>query len=54
MKHAALCLGLIFITFGARAEVISPNQAASHVGETETVCGTVASAHYDPMGSRPS
>ena len=45
MKHAALNLGLIFITFVAHAEVITPDQAASHIGQTETVCGTVASTH---------
>lgn len=25
---------------------LSPQQAASHVGETATVCGTIASSHY--------
>ena len=49
MKCAALWGLLIFITYtSAHAEAISPDQAASHVGQTETVCGTVASTHYAP------
>lgn len=35
----------------ASAAVLSPNDAATHVGEDATVCGVVASAHYAP-GSR--
>jgi DNA/RNA endonuclease YhcR with UshA esterase domain len=30
----------------AVAASLSPEEAAGHVGETTTVCGTVASAHY--------
>ena len=32
--------------FAADAASISPEEAASHVGETATVCGVVASATY--------
>ena len=31
---------------GAQAASLTPEQAASHIGETATVCGIVASAHY--------
>ncbi|MGH8126486.1 MAG: hypothetical protein ACREPK_11645, partial [Rhodanobacteraceae bacterium] len=30
--------------FGASG--LSPQQAAQHIGETATVCGTIASSHY--------
>jgi DNA/RNA endonuclease YhcR with UshA esterase domain len=30
----------------AFAAPLSPTEAASHVGETATICGTVAAAHY--------
>jgi DNA/RNA endonuclease YhcR with UshA esterase domain len=30
----------------ALAAPLTPNEAASHVGETATICGTVAAAHY--------
>lgn len=46
MKQAAIVAGLIFVSFAARAAIISPDQAANYVGQTETVCGTVASTHY--------
>ena len=37
---------LAALPLAARAGGIGPNQTASHVGQTETVCGLVASARY--------
>jgi hypothetical protein len=49
MKTVALCLGFFVITSAAaHAATIAPNEAATYLGQTETVCGTVASAHYAP------
>jgi DNA/RNA endonuclease YhcR with UshA esterase domain len=48
MKLAALGWMLTLATSVANAADISPNEAANHVGQAETVCGTVASAHYAP------
>ena len=42
---------LVFLSFcpiAARAAVLSLPEAAKHIGENATVCGTVASAHYAP------
>jgi DNA/RNA endonuclease YhcR with UshA esterase domain len=47
MKRAAtisLLLGLA--ASPALAASLTPEQAANHIGQTDTVCGTVASAHY--------
>jgi hypothetical protein len=38
---------------GARAASLTPKQAASHAGETATVCGIVASAHYARRARSP-
>ncbi len=40
----AFLLGLVSIA--EAQETISPRDAAKYIGETKTVCGTVASAHY--------
>jgi hypothetical protein len=34
--------------FPATAATLSPEDAASHIGETATVCGVVASGEYEP------
>jgi hypothetical protein len=34
------------VATGARAADLTPAQAAQHVGEKATVCGTIAGAHY--------
>ena len=49
MRTARFAITLVIATLwaaGARAASLTAEQAASHVGETATVCGTVASAHY--------
>jgi DNA/RNA endonuclease YhcR with UshA esterase domain len=38
----------------AVAAPISPEDAAGHVGESATVCGIVASAHYAPRSPQPT
>src|SRR5215475_7521248 len=44
MKHAFAALTLLALApFAARAGNIADNQAAGHIGEDNTVCGTVAS-----------
>ena len=49
MKCAALWGLLIFITYtSAHAAVITLSDAPNHVGQTETVCGTVASTYCAP------
>ena len=47
-RYSLGIIDLYHVHIGALAEAISPDQAASHVGQTETVCGTVASTHYAP------
>jgi hypothetical protein len=42
---------VILCPLAARAASLAPEEAANHVGETATVCGTVASANY-AAGSR--
>jgi hypothetical protein len=37
----------------AFAATLSPDEAGKHVGETATVCGTVASAHLSPHPREP-
>jgi len=48
MRLALLCLVLAFIakSIPALADTISAPDAAAHIGETATVCGTVVSANY--------
>ncbi|HWI27240.1 MAG TPA: hypothetical protein VN668_09745 [Stellaceae bacterium] len=43
-----LALGLAAVLWPglSKAAELTPDDAATHVGETATVCGTVASAHY--------
>jgi opacity protein-like surface antigen len=41
----ALLVGLF--SFAYAQETISPEDAAKFIGQQKTVCGTVASAHYD-------
>ena len=33
------------LSFAAQAQTITPKQAADHIGEHETVCGTIAGEH---------
>lgn len=42
----AICLLVGWCTAAVARESISASEAAKHVGETATVCGTVASAKY--------
>lgn len=43
---------LLTISFSAHSQVaITPEEAQQHIGQNQTVCGTVASAHY-ARGSR--
>ncbi len=43
----ALCLAMgAAVATGARAADLTPAQAAQHIGEKATVCGTIAGAHY--------
>lgn len=37
---------LVALSGSAQAANLTPEQASSHVGQVETVCGVVASAHY--------
>jgi DNA/RNA endonuclease YhcR with UshA esterase domain len=43
----ALAIALL-LPLAAMAAELTPEDAAKHVGENATVCGTVASAHYAP------
>jgi hypothetical protein len=43
---AAILIGLGSSTLPAAAPELTPQQAGSHVGETATVCGIVASTNY--------
>lgn len=45
MKHAASICLIISIAALAGAQTIPTSEAAKHVGERETVCGTVAGEH---------
>lgn len=45
-KLIGIALPLALVALSARAANLAPNQAASHVGQMATVCGTVASAHF--------
>lgn len=39
----------------AAQDGLTPEQAAQHVGERATVCGTIASSHYaDTTGGKPT
>ncbi len=50
MKRALVLLALLpLFASAANAAVVSPVEAARHIGENATVCGTVASAHYAPQ-----
>jgi hypothetical protein len=50
MKRKAVSLvWLLIVTTPTFAADLSPEDAGQHVGETATVCGTVASAHYSPQ-----
>jgi hypothetical protein len=44
--RAVTCALVILCPFAAAAASLTPEEAANHVGETATVCGTVASANY--------
>jgi len=46
MKPTLLFLFLSFAAVASASSAISPLDAAKHVGETATVCGTVASSKY--------
>ena len=46
MRRALLVLLLSFAAAANGNSTITPIDAANHVGETATVCGTVASAKY--------
>ncbi len=49
MRFSALCLAFVFSAnpFPAlAANTIAAQDAAAHIGETATVCGTVVSANY--------
>ena len=39
-------LAIVSLAAALAADLIRPEQATSHVGEHQTVCGTVASATY--------
>ena len=39
-------------TYSASAADLRPEDAASHIGETATVCGVVASAKFKPTRGR--
>lgn len=48
MKTRVICCLIIMSVsslISAFGQAISPSEAAKHVGETETVCGTIASEH---------
>lgn len=55
MKFTGLAVvaALLLQAWSASAATLTPEQAAKHVGETTTVCGTVASAHL-PQRPRES
>jgi hypothetical protein len=44
-RALATVLGILW-SFSALAASVAPGEASNHVGETATVCGTVASADY--------
>lgn len=47
MRSRLLAVALMVIMpLAAQAASLRPGDAASHVGETETVCGMVASVHF--------
>ena len=48
-RVAAGLVSLLIVATPALAADLSPEDARQHVGETATVCGTVASAHYAPQ-----
>src|ERR1700693_5961808 len=48
-RVAASLVSLLIVVTPAFAADMSPEDAQHHVGETATVCGTVASAHYSPQ-----
>jgi hypothetical protein len=48
-RIAAGLVSLLIVATPAFAADLSPEDAGQHVGETATVCGTVASAHYSPQ-----
>jgi DNA/RNA endonuclease YhcR with UshA esterase domain len=45
-RAAVISIVIAIWALGARAASLTPEEAASHAGETATVCGIVASAHY--------
>lgn len=52
---SALFAVLLLVPGAAQAANVSPEEASRHVGETATVCGTVASAHFaDRARGRPT
>jgi hypothetical protein len=49
MRRAILCIALAFgVTpvLTLAADTLTAQDAAAHVGETATVCGTIVSANY--------
>ena len=46
VRLAVAFLGLALSALAARADPITPDEAAKHAGETMTVCGIVAGAKY--------
>ena len=47
MRYVLICLSFIsFISTATHAAVLNPTEAEKHIGESVTICGTVASAHY--------
>jgi DNA/RNA endonuclease YhcR with UshA esterase domain len=47
MRRALILFAVMsFIAISAHAANLSPSEAQQHIGESATVCGTVASARY--------
>ncbi|HEX5353589.1 MAG TPA: hypothetical protein VFW60_05880 [Rhodanobacteraceae bacterium] len=46
MLPGILIVAMLNACTASAASGISPQQAAQHIGETATVCGTIASSHY--------
>jgi hypothetical protein len=45
---------IVLSVANAAAGTITAAQAKAHVGQSETVCGRVASTHYSSEGRRPT
>ena len=56
MRRALLCTALALIVapvLAQAADTLAAKDAAAHVGETATVCGTVVSANYTVKSKGP-